>query len=138
MAFTKEIKVDIDPDLNVIFDEKPGGNSFLALRKVRWSEDGKFKLDVRKWYTNAQGEEIAGKGISFMTEEGPSNLIQGLLENGYGDTRQTLNALENREDFFPAIKEIITRNNVDLNKVKTETLDDVDSFSDFYDPKSIL
>lgn len=138
MAFTKEIKVDIDPDLNVIFDEKPGGNSFLALRKVRWSEDGKFKLDVRKWYTNAQGEEIAGKGISFMTEEGPSNLIQGLLENGYGDTRQTLNALENRDDFFPAIKEIITRNNVDLDKVKTETLDDVDSFSDFYDPKSIL
>lgn len=138
MAFTKEFNVEIDPNLNVIFDEKPGGNSFLALRKVRWNAGGTFKLDVRKWYTNAEGEEVAGKGISFMTEDGPSNLIQGLLENGYGDTRKTLAGIENREDFLPAVKEVLTRRNIDLDDVELPSLDDLDDSASFYDPKSIL
>jgi len=137
MAFggKKEFQLEIDPSLNVVFDEIPG-NSFLALRKLRWSPSGPFKLDIRKWYTNSEGEEIAGKGVAFMTEEGPDNLIEALLTNGYGDTRKTLNGLKDREDFFPAVKEIIEESGVDLDSIASASIDSLDQ--SFYDPKSII
>lgn len=139
MAFNRsEIQVDIAPDLNEIFDEKTGGNSFLALRKVRWSEKGQYKLDIRKWYTNAEGEEVAGKGIAFMTEEGPGNLTSALLRNGYCDTQMALNAMKDRPDFYPAVKEIIMKEGVDLDAIEVSTLDSLESETLFYDPKSIL
>ena len=130
----KEFNLEIDPSLDVVFDELPG-NSFLALRKLRWNEKSPFRLDIRKWYTNNEGEEVAGKGVSFMTPEGPDNLIEALLDNGYGDTRKTLNSIKHREDFLPAVKEIIKENNFDLDSVQIPTIDDIGSF---YDPKSIL
>ena len=65
------------------------------------------KVEVRVYADGAEGEEIAGKGVSFKTDEGPSNLIEALLKHGYGDTRKTLNGLSDREDFPIAIKEII-------------------------------
>lgn len=130
----KEFNLEIDPSLDVVFDELPG-NSFLALRKLRWNEKSPFRLDIRKWYTNNEGQEVAGKGVSFMTPEGPDNLIEALLDNGYGDTRKTLNSIKHREDFLPAVKEIIKENNFDLDSVQIPTIDDIGSF---YDPKSIL
>lgn len=131
----REFNLEIDNSVNVVFDELPG-NSFLALRKLRWSSDSPYRLDIRKWYTNAAGEEIAGKGVSFMTPEGPDNLIQALLENGYGDTRKTLNGIKNRDDFAIAVKEIITENNIDLDSINI-SIDQLESAS-YYDPKSIL
>ena len=131
----REFNLEIDPSINVVFDELPG-NSFLALRKLRWSEGSSFKLDIRKWYTNAQGEEIAGKGVSFMTPEGPENLVQALLQNGYCDTRKTLNGIKNRDDFAVAVKEIILENNIDLDSINV-SIDQLESAS-YYDPKSIL
>lgn len=136
MARDYDFNLEIDQSLNVVFDETPG-NSFLALRKLRWNPNSPFRLDIRKWYTNAQGEEIAGKGISFMTPEGPENLVQALLENGYCDTRKTLNGLKNREDFEIAIKEVITENNIDLDKINI-SIDQLESAATFYDPKAIL
>ena len=133
----REFNLEIDPSLNVVFDEASGGNSFLALRRLRWNEKSPYRLDIRKWYTNAQGEEIAGKGVSFVTEEGPENLIQALLENGYGDTRKTLNGIKNREDFLVAVKEVLVENNMDLDSVDI-SIDQLDSSASFYDPKSIL
>lgn len=130
----KEFKLEIDDSINEVFDEVTG-NSFLALRKLRWTENGPFKLDIRKWFVNSNGEEVAGKGVSFMTEEGPDNLIEVLLKHGYGDTRKTLNGIKDREDFNIAIKEIITENDIDLDSIEIPTLDSADFF---YDPKSIL
>ena len=94
-----EFHLEIDDSVNEVFDEGVG-NSFLAMRRLRWSEDGQFKLDLRKWITNSEGEEIAGKGFSFITEEGPANLVNCLLKHGYGDTRKTLEGLQDREDFI--------------------------------------
>lgn len=130
----REFQLELDPSINEVFDEI-AGNSFLALRRLRWSPTSSFKLDIRKWYTNSSGEEIAGKGVSFMTEDGPDNLIEALMNHGYGDTRKTLNAMKSREDFLPAVKEIITENNFDLESV---TIPNIDSLESFYDPKSIL
>lgn len=130
----KEFRLEIDDSINEVFDEVTG-NSFLALRKLRWTENGPFKLDIRKWFVNSNGEEVAGKGVSFMTEEGPDNLIEALLKHGYGDTRKTLNGIKDREDFNIAIKEIIMENDIDLDSIEIQTLDSTDFF---YDPKSIL
>lgn len=131
----REFNLEIDNSVNVVFDEVPG-NSFLALRKLRWSPNSSFKLDIRKWYTNSSGEEIAGKGVSFMTDEGPENLIQALLENGYGDTRKTLNGIKDRDDFAVAVKEVIMENNINLDSIDI-SIDQLESAS-YYDPKSIL
>ena len=109
----KEFNLEIDDSLNEVIDEVPG-NRFIALRRLRWSEDAPFKVDIRNWYTNSEGEEIAGKGVSFMTPEGPDNLIEALLKNGFGDTRKTLNGIKDREDFLIAVKEIVTEKGVKL------------------------
>ena len=135
MAGNREFKLEIDPSIDEVIDEVPG-SSFLALRKLRWSENSSFKLDIRKWYTNAEGEEIAGKGVSFMTEEGPDNLIEALLRHNYGDTRKTLNGIKDRDDFLPAIKEIIIEKGIDLDSVEVASIDTLSG--EFYDPKSII
>lgn len=131
-----EFNLELDDSINDVIDEAPGSNSFLALRKLRWKSSGPFRLDIRKWYVNNEGEEIAGKGVSFMTEEGPSNLVETLLSHGYGDTRKTLDSLKDREDFLVSVKEIITENDMDLDSVKIENIDSLDG--EYYDPKSIL
>lgn len=131
----KELQLELDPSVDEVIDEVPG-NSFIALRKLRWTSTGSFKLDIRKWFTNGAGEEIAGKGVSFMTEEGPDNLVEALLKNGYGDTRKTLNGLKDREDFLPNVKQIIIEKGVNLDDVEVPTLDSVDV--SFYDPKTII
>lgn len=132
---SREFKLEIDPSIDEVIDEVPG-SSFIALRKLRWSETGPFRLDVRKWYTNSDGEEIAGKGVSFMTDEGPENLMAALLKHGYGDTRKTLSSIKDREDFLPAIKEIIVENDIDLDSVEIASIDSLSG--NFYDPKSII
>lgn len=135
MAGNKEFHLEIDDSVNEVIDEIPG-NRFIALRKLRWTPEGQFKLDIRNWYTNAEGEEIAGKGVSFMTDEGPSNLIEALLSHGYGDTRKTLNGIKDREDFAVAVKEVIKENDIDLDSVEIPDIDSLDG--DYYDPKSVL
>lgn len=132
----KEFKLEIDPSIDEIIYETPGGNSFIALRKLRWSESAPFRLDLRKWYTNSEGEEIAGKGISFANEEGPDNLIEALLKNNFGDTRKTINGIKDREDFLPAVKEVITSMGVDYNSIEVPSIDSLDA--EYYDPKSII
>ena len=132
----KEFNLEIDDSINEIIDEAPGSNSFIALRKLRWNDNGKFKLDLRKWYTNNEGEEIAGKGVSFSTEEGPSNLIEALLKHGYGETRKTLNGIKDREDFPIEVKRILKEKNINIDDIEDPTIDSIDE--EYYDPKSIL
>lgn len=129
-----EFNLEIDDSINEVFDEGVG-NSFLAMRKLRWNENGTFKLDLRKWITNANGEEIAGKGFSFITEEGPENLVNCLLKHGYGNTRKTLEGLQDREDFIPESMRILARKGaIPKDMINEEDLDD----GSFYDPKEIL
>ena len=77
----REFNLELDPSVDKIFDETPG-NSFLAVRKLRWNQNSEFKLDIRKWFTNSNGEELAGKGVSFM-ENDPSWHHAALKQNEY-------------------------------------------------------
>lgn len=74
------IKLELDPELDEVFDEG-SGSSFLALRRLRWSDTSEFKVDIRKWYISKDGEEVAGKGVSFFTEDGPTNLALAMAKH---------------------------------------------------------
>lgn len=134
--YNKEIKLEIDPTVDAVIDEIPG-NSFIALRKLRWNDSSEFKLDIRKWYTKNTGEEIAGKGVSFMTEDGPSNLIEELLKLGYGDTRKTIAGISNREDFAKYAIDALATINPEFEKYKQED-ESTEESEEYYDPKDIL
>lgn len=83
--FSKEpLHLEIDPELDEVFDEG-SGTSFLALRRLRWSETAEFKVDIRKWYVNKEGDEVAGKGVSFITEDGPTNLAIAMAKHNLID-----------------------------------------------------
>lgn len=133
----KELQLELDPSIDEVIDEVPG-SSFIALRKLRWSPTSSFKLDIRRWYTNNTGEEIAGKGISFMTEQGPDNLIQALLKHGYGDTRKTLDGIRERPDFLENVKDVLDEMHSDLGGLIVERTPSTPIEELFYDPKSIL
>ena len=127
--------LQIDESINEVFDEASGSNSFLALRKLRWNENSQYKLDIRKWYTDSNGEEIAGKGVSFMTEDGPNNLINALMKHGYGETRGILESISNRPDFLSNVKRVINNMNVTLDEVET-TEEEIDAL--YFDPKNMF
>lgn len=133
----RELQLEIDHSVDDVIDEIPG-SSFIALRKIRWNPYSPFKLDIRKWYTNSTGEEIAGKGVSFMTEQGPDNLIQSLLSHGYGDTRKTLDGIKDRDDFLENVKEILEEKQSSLGSLIIEVSPSKPEEELFYDPKSIL
>lgn len=141
----REIQLEIDRTINEVFDELPG-SSYLALRRLRWNESSPFRLDIRKWYTNSEGQEIAGKGVSFMTEEGPNNLIVALMKHGYGDTEKTIEALKNREDFIPVAIKALASQDVDQEIKEHFSGPEYEEYlkeaagegETFYDPKELL
>lgn len=124
MAFEYEI----DKDFDHIVDEK--GNSFIALRKIQWGGKGDYKLDLRKWYINSNGEETVGKGVSFLTEEGPHELTKTLVDNGYGHTNEILSGLYNRSDFEQCLQ--------GLREGKDIVNESVDNDEDYYNPEDLL
>ena len=128
--------LEIDDSVNEVFDEGIG-NSFLAMRKLRWNEDSPFKLDLRKWITDSSGKEIAGKGFSFITEEGPENLVNCLLRHGYGDTRKTLEGLQDREDFDSEAMRILAKKGV-LPEGSFAIIQAEEGSGSFYDPKDFI
>lgn len=97
-------------DLDSTIDEK--GSIFIALRKVQWVKNGedpdetKAKLDLRKYRVDENGDEIAGKGISFLTDDGPNELTKVLVHEGYGNTKEILKELKNRNDFVDSVEHI--------------------------------
>ena len=140
MRGNREFNLEIDPSLDVVFDEG-SGNSFLAMRKLRWDENSSFKIDLRKWFTNSDGEEIAGKGFSFITEDGPNNLVNCLIDNGFGDTRDIIEKVSTRDDFVDALVTSATALDalgLDELKDKVKKAAESSEAESFYDPKELL
>lgn len=124
----------VDKDFDYIFDEK--GNTFLALRKIAWGKDSKdYKLDLRKWYTSSDGSEKIGKGFSFITDEGPNELVRLLLEKGYGNTEQVVKSIKDRNDFLDALTYVVP---YIIDKDSNENKTDKKKTPKYYDPKDVL
>lgn len=106
----KDIQYKLFGDLDMIFDEK--GSQFLSMRKVAWYDakksseptEDKAKLDIRKWMADDSGKDKPLRGWSFLTEEGPHNLTEALIDNGYGNTKKVLVSLKKRDDFEESVK----------------------------------
>lgn len=94
--------------INRIIDEK--NNQFIRLAEIAWAgadeevDPSKIKLDIRKYTTDADGNERMLKGCSFLTEDGPHELTHALVEEGFGNTEKILTAIKQRSDFPDAVK----------------------------------
>ena len=92
-------------DYDIPFDEK--GSTCGVVRLAQWVKadkqpDGtKAKVEIRKIYFQ-NGEEKNGKGYTFSTPEGPSELVHGLIKVGFGDTKEILRQVRVRDDFMEA------------------------------------
>jgi hypothetical protein len=110
MAFDKNVSVKPIKfgTIDYTFDER--GSSFLALRQIQWCKEGdepdesKSKLELRKWMVDKDGNEIANKGFSFLTDDGPHELAKILVQQGYGKTKDILTELVKREDFKNSVE----------------------------------
>lgn len=109
MADWNNIQYHIFEDFDIPFDEK--GATVGTVRKVQWVKMGvepdpeKAKIEIRHITVKEDGE-FAGKGYSFSTPEGPSELVHGLIKIGFGDTKEILREVRKRDDFLEAAKTI--------------------------------
>lgn len=107
--YDNNLRCHVFKDFNIPFDEK--GTTVGTVRLVQWVKDDtepdkdKAKLEIRKLYTGG-AEEKVGKGYTFSTPEGPSELTEGLLKIGYGNTKTCLKTLATRDDFKESIETI--------------------------------
>ena len=108
-------------DIDEVVDCK--GNSVIMLRKVAWN-GGNEKLELRKWIVDIN-EEKPYKGFAFLTEDGPDNLVNVLLDKGYGKTVEILKTLKTRDDFNDAMSELGKKPNIKKS-------------SKYLDPKELL
>lgn len=91
-----EFTMNIDPEYDHILTEH--GNTFTALRKIQWTNNSPYKLDLRKWDITSDGDEKCRKGICF-DDETANELINVLLSTGYGDTQAVIDSIKDRDDF---------------------------------------
>lgn len=110
MAFGDNMmKYHVFKDYDIPFDEK--GTTCGTVRLVQWIKEGsepdqsKAKIELRKIYTSGSEEKI-GKGYTFSTPEGPGELAVGLIKSGFGDTKEILKAVRERNDFLEAAQSI--------------------------------
>lgn len=109
MAFKKngEFKYSFR-GINRIVEER--GNQFIRFAQIAWKgedeecEPSEIKYDLRKYTTDSDGKERMLKGVSFLSEEGPTELTHILLEEGFGKTENIIDIIKTRQDFKDAVE----------------------------------
>ena len=119
----------IHDHVNFIIEEM--GNQFTAFRKVSWGESAPH-YEVRRWRSTPDGGEQCAKGCTFMTEEGPTELAHVLVRLGFGDTREMLNIMSEREDFRRSLNSVLGKEDPDYDP-EAGTIED-----NYFDPKELL
>lgn len=95
--------------------------------------DNNIKIDIRKWGVNEDGTERMGKGLSFLTEDGPHSLVEVMAKEGYGNTKTILNNVKDRPDFKPALNAVIGKG----DDLYDNSIEEEDEDTSFYDPKQM-
>ena len=133
MAFKKDGNLSFtvkDDGINEVIDEK--GNLTVMLREVSWGER-EAKLELRRWIIDID-KETPMKGCSFLTEEGPNNLVNTMVKHGFGDTNIILHELSTREDFEDSLVKTIGKTKVTKAKETEVNI----SEDDYFDPNEIF
>lgn len=109
MAFSKDKEFKYSfRGINRIVEEK--GNQFIRFAQIAWVGDdeevepSKIKYDLRKYTTDAEGKEKMLKGVSFLSDDGPSELTHVLIDEGFGNTTKILDGIKQRKDFKDAVE----------------------------------
>jgi hypothetical protein len=124
-----DLNYEYDKDsINEVVDEAPGSDNYIAIRRIRWKPEAEFKLDIRKYFVKPDGSEFPGKGVSFMTEDGPHMLTECLVANGFGNTEKVVDAVSARDDFVTELARSTLGNKdvflSDLNNAYSEVVND--------------
>ena len=98
-----EFKYEVDKEFDYLVEEK--GNQAIFFRRVSWGGRD-AKPEIRKWYVDGTSE-TPGKGVTFMTEEGPDELVKVMTEVGFGKTDEILENISKREDFGISVKKVL-------------------------------
>ena len=131
---TKPFTFETDPNYDYILDEK--GNTYTALRKIRWGNQEEFKLDIRKYYATEDGERMS-KGCSF-SDEAADELSKVLISTGYGNADDIANTIcTDRIDIAARIVKSIEENKVLAKKVEKEKANIPES-EEFYDLEDVI
>lgn len=126
----KEFDYNFNPDgINSIIEEK--GNTFIAVREIRWDRESDYKLDIRR-YTSTEDGEIAKKGISFYDPETPTELICALLENNYGNTETVGKCIYRTR---PKMAEYISK--LYTGEIKPEIPFEEEDSDEYFDPREL-
>lgn len=135
-----EKNYEIDENSQRIIDER--GNTYLMMAKFRWFGKGDFKLGLRTFYSTSDGEKI-GKGVNFLTEDGPHELTKALLEDGYGHPQEIAQTLrKSRPEIFGAVMDELNDMTVEEKATCEDAYVNCDDFSDedeeMFDPEDLL
>lgn len=87
-------------NIDEVIDTK--GNQVMLLRKIAWGDSETERLELRRWVVDMKDEKPL-KGVTFLTENGPEVLTNTLIKLGYGNTKEILKTLSEREDFSDAM-----------------------------------
>lgn len=122
--------VDGSPD--VVFEEK--GNTVGMIRKISWGNRAP-KLELRKWNLDSEGKETASRGYTFMTEDGPNELVESMAKLGYGNTTKVIGSIKDRPDFEESLVK-----NIGMEKVMEAKNTEFEANEDeeFLDPKALM
>lgn len=124
-------KYSVIDNVNYVVEEC--GNRFTALRKIQWAGSNKVYVDIRRWEKKPDGSEMAAKGCTFMTEEGPCELVNALIDAGYGNTREIVSHLSNRSDFRSAVNSVVDKDDPLYDKEAAE-----EETKGYYNAKDLL
>lgn len=116
---------------NILIAEE--GNSAYMLRQVSWNGRPE-KIELRKWITTPNGEELPGKGFSFRDRSKLDEIVEGLAQNNFGNTKILLQNIRDREDFESALVHTIGQQKV-IQARNTEFEVDKD---EYYDPRNLI
>lgn len=107
MAFSKntEFKYNIVGKSRIIEER---GNQFIRFSKIAYgsTKPEEAKYDLRKWIVQPNGTEQMYKGVTFLSDNGPHELVNILVEEGFGNTSKILTSLKMRKDFKDAVNSI--------------------------------
>lgn len=134
MRDVSNLKYTQHGDMDNIIEE--GKNMFTAMRLVSWTETAQPKLDIRKYFVDAEGNEKASKGIAFDPNgDAPNALTLALIKEGYGDTEDVINGIKTRQNFMPSLVKCLNENPEDL---ETLGINPAEVASEYYDPMKEL
>lgn len=124
-----DVKFKVHSDFDELIDER--GNTAICFRMVDWNGRPAKRPEVRKWRLSETGES-PDKGITFLTDDGPKNLANAIIRKGFGETKEYLETLNEREDFDDALVQVIGKKKVDSAKSQEVEAED------FYDPRVVF